>query len=48
METREQVASVWQRKLEHRVSFCLGLIVSILTAVVIGMVITLLVWATLG
>ena len=48
METQEQVVSVWQSKLAHRVSFCLGLIVSILAAVVIGTATTLIIWATLG
>ena len=47
METQEQVVSVWQSKLAQRVSFCWALIVGILAASLIGMAITLLVWATL-
>ena len=48
METQEQVVFPWQNKLAHRVSSCWDLIVSILAASLIGLVITTLVWATLG
>ena len=48
METQEQVVFPWQSKLERRVSSYSALIVGILAASLIGMAITLLVWATLG
>ena len=47
METQEQVVFPWQNKLAQRVSSCSALIVGILAASLIGMAITLLVWATL-
>ena len=47
METQEQVVFPWQSKLEQRVSSCSALIVAILAASLIGMAITLVIWATL-
>ena len=48
METQEQVVFPWQNKLVQRVSSCSALIVGTAMALVIGMAITLITWATLG
>ena len=48
METQEQVVSVWQSKLAHRVSSCWALIVGILAASLIGTATILITWATLA